>query len=248
MKSALAAVNAGGVHALAHITGGGLTENLPRVLPEGLGAQIDLNAWDLPPVFKWLSDVGGMAEAEMLKTFNAGVGMVLAVSATEAEALKAVLQDAGETVYTLGTVTQSEGVAYTGFTRLKKRVAILISGGGSNMVSLAQDMTADHPCEPVLVVSNIPDAGGLPKAAAMGIATATLDHKAFGKDRLAFEAALHDILTEAKPDIVCSGRVYADFIARLYPAMGGQDAQYPPFVIAKVSRTSHAPARAGCGR
>ncbi len=71
------------------------------------------------------------------------------------------------------------------------------------MVSLAQDMTADHPCEPVLVVSNIPDAGGLPKAAAMGIATATLDHKAFGKDRLAFEAALHDILTEAKPDIVC---------------------------------------------
>ncbi len=114
VKSALAAINAGGVHALAHITGGGLTENLPRVLPEGLGAQIDLNAWELPPVFKWLSDVGGMAEAEMLKTFNAGVGMVLAVSATEAEALKAVLQDAGETVYTLGTVTQSEGVAYTG--------------------------------------------------------------------------------------------------------------------------------------
>ena len=114
VKSALAAVNAGGVHALAHITGGGLTENLPRVLPEGLGAQIDLNAWDLPPVFKWLSDVGGMAEAEMLKTYNAGVGMVLAVSATEAEALKVVLPDAGETVYTLGTVTQSEGVAYTG--------------------------------------------------------------------------------------------------------------------------------------
>ncbi len=71
------------------------------------------------------------------------------------------------------------------------------------MVSLVQDMTGDHPCEPVLVLSNIPDAGGLSKAAALGIATQVLDHKAFGKDRLAFEAALHEALMAAKPDIVC---------------------------------------------
>lgn len=56
MKQALAAVRAGGVHALAHITGGGLTENLPRVLPKGLGARIDLSAWELPPVFRWLAE------------------------------------------------------------------------------------------------------------------------------------------------------------------------------------------------
>ena len=114
VKQALAAVRAGGVHALAHITGGGLTENLPRVLPEDLGAQIDLNAWDLPPVFRWLAETGGMAEAELLKTFNAGVGMVLAVDAGEAAALTALLVEAGETVHQMGTVTTGEGVRYSG--------------------------------------------------------------------------------------------------------------------------------------
>ncbi|WP_194095684.1 phosphoribosylglycinamide formyltransferase [Marivivens aquimaris] len=87
---------------------------------------------------------------------------------------------------------------------MTKRVAILISGGGSNMVSLVQDMqSGDHPCEPVLVVSNVPDAGGLAKAEGMGVATAVVDHKPFGKDRAAFEAELTRVLEEAKPDIIC---------------------------------------------
>ena len=114
VKSALAAVRAGGVHALAHITGGGLTENLPRVLPEGLGADIDLNSWNLPPVFEWLAQTGGMAEAELLKTFNAGIGMVLAVDADQAASLSALLAGAGETVHQLGTISQGAGVRYTG--------------------------------------------------------------------------------------------------------------------------------------
>jgi phosphoribosylformylglycinamidine cyclo-ligase len=114
VKQALAAVRAGGVHALAHITGGGLTENLPRVLPDGMGAQIDLGAWDLPPVFRWLAETGGMAEAELLKTFNAGIGMVLAVEAAKAEALTKLLTEEGETVHQLGTITAGEGVSYTG--------------------------------------------------------------------------------------------------------------------------------------
>ncbi len=114
VKQALAAVQSGGVHALAHITGGGLTENLPRVLPESLGARIDLTAWDLPPVFKWLSKTGGMNEGEMLKTFNCGLGMILVVNAARSDALKAVLQDAGETVFEIGTVTRTPGVAYSG--------------------------------------------------------------------------------------------------------------------------------------
>ena len=114
VKPALAAIRAGGVHALAHITGGGLTENLPRVLPESMGADIDLNAWDLPPVFQWLCQTGGIAQAELLKTFNAGIGMVLAVDAAEAENLTQVLTKAGETVHILGTVTQGENIRYTG--------------------------------------------------------------------------------------------------------------------------------------
>jgi phosphoribosylformylglycinamidine cyclo-ligase len=114
VKQTLKAVRAGGVHALAHITGGGLTENLPRVLPEGLGADIDLTSWTLPPVFAWISEVAGLAESEMLKTFNAGVGMVLSVNAADADAIIALLEGEGETVYRLGTVSAGEGVRYTG--------------------------------------------------------------------------------------------------------------------------------------
>jgi phosphoribosylglycinamide formyltransferase-1 len=86
---------------------------------------------------------------------------------------------------------------------VKKRVAILISGGGSNMVSLVDSMAGEHPARPCLVLANVPDAGGLAKAGARGIATAVVDHKPFGKDRAAFEAALHTVLLDAKPDIIC---------------------------------------------
>ena len=114
VKPALAAVRAGGVHALAHITGGGLTENLPRVLPEGLGADINLSAWALPPVFRWLAGTAGMAEAELLKTFNCGIGMIAVVAPDRAEALTALLSGLGETVVPLGHVTPGQGVSYRG--------------------------------------------------------------------------------------------------------------------------------------
>ncbi len=114
VRPALAAVRAGGVHALAHITGGGLTENLPRVLPDGLGAEIELAAWDLPGVFRWLRAEGGIAEAEMLKTFNCGIGMVAVVAADRADAIAAMLREAGERVHVLGRVTAGQGVAYRG--------------------------------------------------------------------------------------------------------------------------------------
>ncbi len=114
VKPALAAIRAGGVHALAHITGGGLTENLPRVLPEGLGAEINLDAWDLPPVFGWMAETGGIAEAEMLKTFNCGIGMIVVCAADQADALTELLAEAGETVSRIGTVTDTAGVAYSG--------------------------------------------------------------------------------------------------------------------------------------
>ena len=114
VKQALAAVRAGGVHGLAHITGGGLTENLPRVLPEGLGAEIDLTAWRLPPVFAWLNEVAGMEQAELLKTFNCGIGLILVVEAGREAALSALLAEAGETVIPLGAVTEGQGVSYQG--------------------------------------------------------------------------------------------------------------------------------------
>ncbi|WP_127900307.1 phosphoribosylformylglycinamidine cyclo-ligase [Solirhodobacter olei] len=117
VKPALAAIRAGGVHGLAHITGGGLTENLPRVFPEGLGAEIDLGSWALPPVFRWLAETAGIAEPELLKTFNAGIGMVVVVAADRAAALESLLTAEGETVTRIGHVVKGQGVRYSG--RLK---------------------------------------------------------------------------------------------------------------------------------
>ncbi|MDF3384254.1 MULTISPECIES: phosphoribosylformylglycinamidine cyclo-ligase [Sulfitobacter] len=114
VKGAVAALRADAVSALAHITGGGLTENLPRVLPVGLAAEIDLNAWELPPVFKWLAAEGDMAEAEMLKTFNAGIGMVAVVSADKVEAAKAAFAEDGHAAIEIGRITTGNGVTYSG--------------------------------------------------------------------------------------------------------------------------------------
>ncbi len=114
VRPALTAIREGGVHGLAHITGGGLTENIPRVLPKDLGVEIDLSAWSLPPVFRWLAQAGGMETSEMLKTFNAGIGMVLVVAAERAATIVDVLTEAGEHVSRIGHVTGGQGVRYTG--------------------------------------------------------------------------------------------------------------------------------------
>ena len=102
VKSGLAAVRAGGVKALAHITGGGLIDNVPRVLPADLAAEIDAEAWPLPGVMRWIRQAGGIAAAEMARTFNCGIGMIAVVAPERAEDLTAVLEQAGERVWRIG--------------------------------------------------------------------------------------------------------------------------------------------------
>ncbi len=104
VRSCLAAIKEGLVHGLAHITGGGLLENIPRVLPDGLAARIDRSAWPQPPVFDWLQAAGGIEPSEMLRTFNCGIGMAVIVPADGAEKASTILQDAGETVYRIGEI------------------------------------------------------------------------------------------------------------------------------------------------
>lgn len=112
VKPLLAAIRqTGAVKAMAHITGGGFTENIPRVLPDQLAASIDLAALKPPPIFGWLSTAGGVAPAEMLRTFNCGVGMVVVVSAEKADEVAEVLSQQGETVIPLGTLIQREDKA-----------------------------------------------------------------------------------------------------------------------------------------
>ncbi len=114
VAAARAAMAAGGVHGLAHVTGGGLTENVPRILPEGLGAAVDLSAWRLPPVFGWLASAGGLEQAELLRTFNAGIGMVAVVAADRAEALVAAIEAVGVPARPIGQVTPGAGMTYSG--------------------------------------------------------------------------------------------------------------------------------------
>lgn len=106
-----------GIKALAHITGGGFPDNIPRVLPDDLGVAIDLPAIKVPPVFGWLAKVGGVAEREMLRTFNCGIGMIVVAEAAQADAVMAALTEAGETPVRLGEVTArggDEAVTYRG--------------------------------------------------------------------------------------------------------------------------------------
>lgn len=114
VKPVLAAIEAtggaeGAVKALAHITGGGLTENVPRVLPETAAARIDLDSFMAPPIFGWLAQAGGISDAEMLKTFNTGIGMVMVVEKSETEAVMQALQEHGEAPVVIGEITPPGG-------------------------------------------------------------------------------------------------------------------------------------------
>jgi len=104
------------LHALAHITGGGLTENLPRVLPQGLDAHIDLSSWPRPAVFGWLQHAGSIAEAEMLRTFNCGIGMVAVLPAADVAAATAALEQAGVTAWPIGQVRAGSGTPTVHYT------------------------------------------------------------------------------------------------------------------------------------
>jgi phosphoribosylformylglycinamidine cyclo-ligase len=105
VKSCLAAVKTGKVKALAHITGGGLVENLPRVLGEGLEANIDYHAWTAPDIFPWLQKTGNITDEEMHRTFNCGIGMVLVVDENDAAEVKKILEKEGEEAFIIGSLS-----------------------------------------------------------------------------------------------------------------------------------------------
>lgn len=114
VKSILALLETIKVKGMAHITGGGITENVPRVLPEGLTAEIKSDCWSLPPLFQWLQTQGNIADKEMYKTFNCGIGMVVIVAQANVAEAKKILEAKGETVYQIGSIRrQNTGEAPT---------------------------------------------------------------------------------------------------------------------------------------
>ncbi len=107
VKPLLAAIKTGKVKAMAHITGGGLLENIPRVLPEGMGVWLSATSWPVPPVFKWLAEKSGASSLEMARTFNCGVGMIVVVAPDHADETAKLLTDAGEKVFRIGEVEKN---------------------------------------------------------------------------------------------------------------------------------------------
>ncbi len=108
VRSVLAALRKGGILGIAHITGGGLIENVPRILPRNLQAKIDAAAWPLPPIFSWLRQEGRIEALEMARTFNCGIGMVLIVDLSHKDSLIRTLSEQGETVTEIGIVTEKD--------------------------------------------------------------------------------------------------------------------------------------------
>ena len=105
-KTCLPLIEKFDIHGMVHVTGGGYYENIPRALPDNMGAEINVDAWEVPAIFKLLKEWGNVDWHEMYRTFNMGIGMIIIVSADEAEKVKSFLAEKGETCYTIGTVTE----------------------------------------------------------------------------------------------------------------------------------------------
>ncbi|KAM7322302.1 hypothetical protein ACRRTK_019143 [Alexandromys fortis] len=221
--SLLPVIRSGRVKALAHITGGGLLENIPRVLPRELGVDLDAGTWRIPKVFSWLQQEGQLSEEEMARTFNCGVGAALVVSKDQADQILHDIRQRQEEAWVIGSVVarpkdsprvrvknlietmQVNGsVVSNGFLRSKKaRVAVLISGTGSNLQALI-DSTRDPKSSShiVVVISNKAGVAGLDKAEKAGIPTRVINHKLY-KNRVEFDNAVDLVLEEFSVDMVC---------------------------------------------
>uniref|UniRef100_A0A8C2WKC9 Trifunctional purine biosynthetic protein adenosine-3 n=1 Tax=Cyclopterus lumpus TaxID=8103 RepID=A0A8C2WKC9_CYCLU len=207
-------LRSGAVKAYAHITGGGLLENIPRVLPHGLAVDLDASQWSIPPVFSWLHEEGGLSEEEMARTFNCGLGAVLVVAPMEAQSVLRQLQ-AHEEAWIVGSLAHKPSLLNAGpapsgelavdsNASLKKtRVAVLISGTGTNLQALIeQAKRPSSAAEIVVVISNRPGVQGLKRASLAGIQTRVVDHKLYGS-RAEFDGTIDGVLEEFGVELVC---------------------------------------------
>uniref|UniRef100_A0A0C9RYU3 Trifunctional purine biosynthetic protein adenosine-3 n=1 Tax=Fopius arisanus TaxID=64838 RepID=A0A0C9RYU3_9HYME len=226
-RSVAPVIKLGVVKAFAHITGGGLTENIPRVLPEGLGVLLDAASWRIPPVFGWLAAAGGISQEEMLRTFNCGVGGVIVCRREDQERVLKGLEEAQEVPVVIGEVREHRGgqrVIVENFGRSLevdmrrhvpgivrkleeplKKVGVLISGSGTNLQALI-DATRD-PLQGVgatiaVVISNKEGVEGLRRAERAGIPTRVIKHTEY-PSREAFDTEMDVVLRDYGVEIVC---------------------------------------------
>lgn len=207
------------IKAVAHITGGGLIENIPRVLPSDLTVSLNADNFNIPPVFGWLAEEGGISDFEMQRTYNCGIGLVLIV-AKENESMVMEKLYYKEKATVIGTVKpraqSAPQVVVNNFsTNLKfvqrsirspkKRVGVLISGNGSNLQALidaTRNSTMGIGAEVVCVISNQQAALGLKRAEAAGISHTFLSHKDY-TSRQEYDLAVSKVLEGFNVNIVC---------------------------------------------
>ncbi|XP_060006843.1 trifunctional purine biosynthetic protein adenosine-3 isoform X3 [Lagenorhynchus albirostris] len=227
--SLLPVLRSGHVKAFAHITGGGLLENIPRVLPQKFGVDLDAQTWRIPRIFSWLQQEGHLSEEEMARTFNCGIGAALVVSRDLTQQILQDIQQHKEEAWVIGRVVACpEGSPRVKVKHLietmqinrsvlengtlknhvsvqpkKARVAVLISGTGSNLQALI-DSTREPSSSAhiVVVISNKAAVSGLDKAERAGIPTRVINHKLY-KNRAAFDTTVDQVLEEFSTDIVC---------------------------------------------
>nr|AEB72014.1 RH01206p [Drosophila melanogaster] len=209
-----------GIKALAHITGGGLSENIPRVLRKDLAVRLDANKFQLPPVFAWLAAAGNISSTELQRTYNCGLGMVLVVAPTEVEDVLKELRypqraavvgevvarkDPKKSQVVVQNFEASLARTQKMLSQRRKRVAVLISGTGSNLQALI-DATRDSAqgihADVVLVISNKTGVLGLQRATQAGIPSLVISHKDFAS-REVYDAELTRNLKAARVDLIC---------------------------------------------
>ncbi|XP_043282718.1 trifunctional purine biosynthetic protein adenosine-3 [Venturia canescens] len=228
-QGVLPAMKSNLVKAFAHVTGGGLTENIPRVLPDHTRAVIDATAWDILPVFGWLATAGGIAEPEMLRTFNCGIGAILVCSPENAkqvltltaiekplvigriESHEAVRGHSRVTVQNFASAIETKMRAYVpslveSLSSRPKKVGVLISGSGTNLQALIDatrgSSRRSNAVQITLVVSNKENVEGLARAKRAGIPSVVIKHTSY-PSREAFDDAVTEQLEKSGVEIVC---------------------------------------------
>lgn len=199
------------IKALAHITGGGLPENVCRVLPKHLGVRINFDTFQTPEIFSWIASKGNVNNDEMFRTFNCGIGIVLIVTPESENFVLETLkhqkaQKIGQVVSRNVSSPQVTVVnEFEKFYNRRKRVAVLISGNGSNLQALIDGSKSSHfgmNADITLVISNKADAYGVERAKLANIPCVVIKHKDF-ENREAFDEAISNELSNFSIDVVC---------------------------------------------
>uniref|UniRef100_A0A8C7PR42 Phosphoribosylglycinamide formyltransferase n=1 Tax=Oncorhynchus mykiss TaxID=8022 RepID=A0A8C7PR42_ONCMY len=202
-------LSSGAIKAYAHITGGGLLENIPRVLPQELSVDLDASRWIIPPVFSWLQEEGGLCEEEMGRTFNCGLGAVLVVAFPDAQSVLRKLQ-AHEDAWIVGSLAHKQpGAEPVVIRNLKHSLRLgpspccIVCVSGTNLQALMeQTKRTSSSAEIVVVISNQPGVLGLKRASLAGIQTRVVDHKLYGS-RAEFDGTIDHVLEEFDVEVVC---------------------------------------------